>query len=103
MFDENKYETKSINEEIPWEYRIFMWKMIEELGKTHKLDYLQIFEFSKKEGEGNVCKQIIVHRQERPEYRKKVEISIFGEKCIEGKVYVIDEGDYSIMLWADEY
>lgn len=103
MFDKDKYETRSINEKIPLEYRILMWKMIEEFGKTHKLDYLQVFEFSKKAGEGNVFRQGIVHKQECPAYREEMEISISGEVCVEGKVYVIDDGDYATMLWAEEY
>lgn len=103
MFDKERYETKGINERMPLEYRILMWEMIREAGKTHKLDYLQVFEFSKKAGEGNVFRQRIVHKQECPAYREEMEISISGEVCVEGKVYVIDDGDYATMLWAEEY
>lgn len=103
MFDKDRYETKGINERMPLEYRILMWEMIRQAGKTHKLDYLQIFRFSKRKGEENEWKQVIIHEQEVPEYKAEYEVASVDGNYVEGKVYVIDDGAYATMLWAEEY
>lgn len=103
MFDKERYETKGINERMPLEYRILMWEMIRQAGKTHKLDYLQIFRFSKRKGEENEWKQVIIHEQEVPEYKAEYEFVSVDGNYVEGKVYVIDDGAYATMLWAEEY
>ena len=103
MFDKERYETKGINERMPLEYRILMWEMIRQAGKTHKLDYLQIFRFSKRKGEENEWKQVIIHEQEVPKYKAEYEFACVDGNYVEGKVYVIDDGAYATMLWAEEY
>lgn len=103
MFDKERYETKGINERMPLEYRILMWEMIRQAGKTHKLDYLQIFRFSKRKGEENEWKQVIIHEQEVPKYKAEYEFACVDGNYVEGKVYVIDNGAYATMLWAEEY
>lgn len=100
MFDnrKQKYETKGINERLCVDYRIIMWDLIEKLSKEMELDYLQVFEFAIEDG--NVQK--IKHSQEVPEYEKTYIVPRV-EDGIEGKVFVIDDGDHCTMLWADEY
>ncbi|WP_455717068.1 DUF960 family protein [Anaerosporobacter sp.] len=106
--EKGRYETKRIHNELPLEYRVFLWKLIAQLqnNKEISLDYLQIFEFSSHLGEdGHIQK--ITHRQEKPEYKAVYEISLEGtsleKSSIQGKVYCIDEAEYCIMLWAEEH
>lgn len=75
-----------------------MWDLIEKLSGEMELDYLQVFEFAIEDG--NVQK--IKHSQEVPEYEKTYIVPMV-EDGIEGKVFVIDDGDHCTMLWADEY
>lgn len=103
MFDKERYETKGINERMPLEYRILMWEMIREAEKAHKLDYLQIFRFSKRKDKENVWKQVIIHEQEVPEHKAEYEFVSVDGNYVEGTVYVIDDRAYATMLWAEEY
>lgn len=100
MFDSEKpkYETKDINEKLCVDYRIIMWNLIEKLSKEVELDYLQVFEFVIEDDKV----QKIKHSQEVPEYEKTYIVPMV-EDGIQGKVYVIDDGDHCTMLWADEY
>ncbi|WP_323728681.1 DUF960 family protein [Clostridium sp.] len=64
-----------------------------------ELDYLQVFRIRK---EGN--KIIINQSQEVPEYSFTYEIEIEDIQIEdEIKVYVIDSGEYSTMLFPSEY
>lgn len=100
MFDseKSKYETKGINERLCVDYRIIMWNLIEKLSKEVELDYLQVFEFTIEDDKV----QKIKHSQEVPEYEKTYIVPMV-EDGIQGKVYVIDDGEHCTMLWADEY
>lgn len=94
MFDGKKYITRGISENIPLEIQIILWDIV--ISMPVKKDYLQIFELSTKE---NIL--IIKHSQEVPPYEKTYEFIVL--KLINEKIYIIDDGDYSIMLLADEY
>ena len=100
MFDTQKpkYETKGINERLCVDYRIIMWDLIEKLSKEIELDYLQVFEFSTQDNKV----QKIKHSQEVPEYEKTYIVPMVDDG-IQGKVFVIDDGDHCTMLWANEY
>ena len=60
------------------------------------LDYLQVFEL-KPVG----CLQSITHISEEPEYH--MEYLLPMDTPIADKVYIIDDGDHSTMLLANEY
>ncbi|RKI47288.1 hypothetical protein D7V67_11485 [Clostridium paraputrificum] len=78
-----------------------MWSMIDKLNDegNGELDYLQVFRIRK---EGN--KIIINQSQEVPEYSFTYEIEIEDIQIEdEIKVYVIDSGEYSTMLFPSEY
>ena len=101
MFNkENRYITKGINKMLDIRLQIFLWRAIDNLkDKVEKIDYLQVFEIEK-----NYGTIIIKHSQEVPEYKVEYvlelcDIDIFGKI----KVFVIDDGDYSTMLLAEEY
>ncbi len=94
MFEKSRYLTKGVQTEIPFELRLFMWTCIENMPSPK--DYLQIFHLSVSDG-----KQLVVHEQEEPEYKKEYRLEIGSP--ITNKVYVIDDGEYSTMLLAEEY
>ena len=94
MFNSNRYITKGVQENISLELQFFMWNCIDNLSEPK--DYLQVFNLSVV---GSL--QRITHTSENPEYKK--EYLIPSEKPIPEKVYVIDDGDHSTMLLAEEY
>ena len=94
MFSNNRYLTKGVQTEIPLELQIFMWECIERLHEPK--DYLQVFNLEAMEGV-----QHISHSSEEPEYKMEYLMSL--EALITQKVYVIDDGDHSTMLLAEEY
>ena len=107
--DKKRYETRGIAEDLEVLYRFILWSLVDSLrdNKDVQMDYLQVFELSCDTDEKTLCvsqntyKQRIVHSQEQPEYRVEYEISV--ETPINGKIFVIDDGDHCTMLWADEY
>lgn len=74
-----------------------MWNLIEKLSKEVELDYLQVVEFTIEDDKV----QKIKHSQEVSEYEKTYIVPMV-EDGIQGKVYVIYDGDHCTMLWADE-
>ena len=94
MFNNNRYLTKGVQLEIPPELQIFMWECIDRMPESK--DYLQVFNLEDLEGV-----QRISHSSEEPEY--KMEYLMPSESPITQKVYVIDDGDHSTMLLAEEY
>ena len=82
---DNRYVTKGVNDEVDIRLQVIMWSMIDKL---------------KNEGNNIVINQ----SQEVPEYLCTYEIEI-EDIQIEGeiKVYVIDSGEYSTMLFPSEY
>ena len=93
MFNSNRYITRGVQSEIPAGLQFFMWSCISAVPEP---DYLQIFRLEADNG-----KQKIVHEQEIPEFRQ--EYILPADTPINAKVYVIDDGDHSTMLLAEEY
>ena len=98
---DNRYVTRGVNEGVDIRLQIILWSMIDKLkGKgSIELDYLQVFKI-RKEG-----KKIVINQsQEVPEYSCTYEIEIEDVQLEdEIKVYVIDSGEYSTMLFPSEY
>ena len=94
-FTGQRYLTRGVQNEIPFDLQMFMWYLINNLNEPK--DYLQVFRLSVSDN-GN---QRIVHEQEVPEYRKEYDIHV--DTPINAKVYVIDDGDHCTMLLAEEY
>ena len=95
MFNNSRYLTRGVQADIPFELQLFMWACIDALPS--KRDYFQVFELSSV----NNSFQRIHHFSEQPEY--SMEYLIPAKTFITAKVYVIDDGDHSTMLLADEY
>ncbi|MDE5582621.1 MAG: DUF960 domain-containing protein [Ruminococcus sp.] len=94
MFNNQRYITKGVLAEIPSELQLFMWECIDKMFEPK--DYLQVFTF-----DSVGILQKIVHTSEQPEYCMNYFIPC--SKPVTAKVYVIDDGDHSTMLLAEEY
>jgi len=98
---DNRYVTRGVNEEVDIRLQLIMWSMIDKLKEEGnvELDYLQVFKIRKEEN-----KIVISQSQEVPEYSCTYEIEIEDIQIDdEIKVYVIDSGEYSTMLFPSEY
>ncbi len=97
---EKRYITKGINEVVDIRLQVFLWRAIDNLkDKVEKVDYLQVFEIEKEYGTIR-----IKHRQEVPEYNEEYILELCDiDVSRKIKVFVIDDGDYSTMLLAEEY
>ncbi|MBC5628683.1 hypothetical protein H8S20_07255 [Clostridium sp. NSJ-6] len=98
---DNRYVTRGVNDEIDIRLQLIMWSMIDKLKDEGnvELDYLQVFKI-RKEGK----KIVISQSQEVPEYSCTYEIELEDIQIDdEIKVYVIDSGEYSTMLFPSEY
>ena len=98
---DNRYVTRGVNDEVDIRLQLIMWSMIDKLKDEGnvELDYLQVFNLRK---EGN--KIVINQSQEVPEYSCTYEIEIEDVQIDDKiKVYVIDSGEYSTMLFPSEY
>ncbi len=94
MFNNQRYITRGVQAEITFEIQLLMWECIDRMPESK--DYLQVFTF-----ESIDILQKIVHTSEQPEYCMNYFIPC--SKPITAKVYVIDDGDHSTMLLAEEY
>ena len=98
---DNRYVTRGLNEEVDIRLQLIMWSMIDKLKdeESVELDYLQVFKLRR---EGN--KIVINQSQEVPEYSCTYEIELEDVQLDdEIKVYVIDSGEYSTMIFPSEY
>lgn len=97
---ENRYVTKGVNENLDIRLQFRIWNLIDELKEQMEVDYLQIFRVS----QINKNRIKITHEQEVPEYKAEYEIELQGFVLEhDAKIYVIDQTDYSMMLFAEEY
>ena len=94
MFSNSRYLACGVDNSIPQDIQLFLWGCID--GLPEPKDYLQVFDLKPS---GSM--QSITHRSEEPEYH--VEYLIPSENPITEKLYVIDDGDHSTMLLANEY
>ena len=94
MFTNERYLTCGVDSMIPLELQLFMWECVEKLPEQR--DYLQVFNL---QPSGNM--QSISHSSEEPEYHMVYLIP--SDAPITAKIYIIDDGDHSTMLLAEEY
>lgn len=98
MFDKKKYLTRGVQDKISFDLQLFMWNMIDEI--SIQKDYFQVFKLESRNADGKKY-QYIRHFQEVPEYSKEVVFQ--SDNPVSCKIYVIDDGEYSTMLLAEEY
>lgn len=94
-FNNKRFITKGVAENINPLLQISMWQCIDELPFPQ--DYLQVFDLTIENG-----KQIIKHTQEEPEYHKEYILNTNAHFYC-GKIFVIDDETHSTMLLAEEY
>ena len=95
MFENQKFLTSGVQNEIPSWLIDLIWCMIFSMKTEHK-DYLQVFTLTK-----TPIGQHIVHEQEQPLYR--YELDVPSDDAVDAKVFVIDDLTHSTMLLAEEY
>ena len=95
MFQNNRYLTRGVDAEIPIELQLLMWESLNDIPEPK--DYFQILRLFVLNGI-----QCIEHEQEQPPYKRKYLLPTF-KNPITAKVYIIDDGDHSTMLLAEEY
>lgn len=94
MFTNQRFMTAGVCAEIPLELQLFLWSCIDHLPPER--DYLQVFQL---EPMGQM--QSIIHSSEQPPHRMTYVVP--SDKPISAKLYAIDSGDYSTLLFAHEY
>ena len=99
---ESRYTTRRISEEMPFVLQAYLWRCIDEQVDLNKnVDYLQVFRF-KAIREGLL---VVEHTQEQPNRKNiyYVPSSNDFKNILHETIFVIDDGEYSTMLFADEY
>ena len=94
-FNNRRYITKGVSDNVDLLLQLFMWQCIDELEGPK--DYLQVFKSSISDS-----KQKIEHIQEEPEYKREYLLNADTPIFI-GKIFVIDDDTHSTMLLAEEY
>ena len=94
MFENQKFLTRGVENEIPSWLINLMWHMVLTMEVPRK-DYLQVFILTK-----TPTGQHIVHKQEQPPYRYELDVPC--DDAVNAKVFVIDL-THSTMLLAEEY
>lgn len=94
-FENQRYMTRGIRDKVPLLMQIFLWQCID--GINGPRDRLQVFECSVDDG-----RLKITHIQEDPEYKREYQF-VTDAPIFVGKIYVIDDGEHSTMLLAEEY
>ena len=95
MFTNERYLTREVADQVPISIQILMWDLVERIVEK---DYLQIFELIPKEN-GTVE---VIHKQEIPEFTNIYKIKNTGIKN-KMKLYMIDSGEYSTLMFSHEY
>lgn len=95
MFTNERYLTREVADRVLIDIQLLMWNLVEQIEEK---DYLQVFELTPK---GNGVVEII-HKQEIPEVTSiyKIENNEIKNKM---KLYIIDNGEYSTMMFSHEY
>lgn len=100
-FNNDRFVTRGIADNIPVAIQIALWQTIDKLVDSDiSTDYLQVFKLVNSNNGRTALK--VIHSQEVPPYTKEYVI----QDCKLGsdfKIYVIDDSTHSTMLLADEY
>ncbi len=96
MFSNERYITREVSDRVPVEIQILMWNLVEEI--EGEKDYLQVFEVIPNGSEFVE----ITHKQEIPETTSNYIVKNVGIET-EMKLYIIDNGEYSTMMFSHEY
>lgn len=98
MFKNERYLTVGIANTLPPWLVFMLWDTIDNMETP--VDYLQVFSVSYEEKDG-LSYLTIVHSQENPEYTQTY--TAVSQDKVNAKIFVIDDGDHSTMMLAEEY
>ena len=90
-FQNRIFMTKAVKAEIPWDLILFIVSIVQNMPKDIKVDYLQVID---------IQNNTLIHKQEEPEYHKEYTLKIPTIKC---KLFFIDNGEYSTLMFNHEY
>ena len=94
-FKNQRFITKGVSENVDPGLIILLWALVDDMPRP--CDYLQVFEISE-----NGPEKRLTHYSEQPEYKREYLLKTDTPVFV-GKIYVIDDGDHSTMLLAEEY
>lgn len=101
MFNNDRYITRGIKQKINPLHYLYLWELIDDMD-VEKKDYLQVFTLRTK---FNIFDKRyllkVEHSQEQPSYKQVHKF--FTVVPVDAKIYVIDDGEHSTMLLAEEY
>lgn len=102
-FKNKRLMTRGIDSRVPLSIQICLWGLVDNLVNSDvKTDYLQVFELKTNKHTDKSIYLHIEHRQEVPPYKREYTIKNV-EAEINDKIYIIDDGTHSTMLFASEY
>ena len=90
-FQNTIFMTKTVKAEIPWDLILFIVSIVQNMPKDTEVDYLQIID---------IQNNTLIHKQEEPEYHKEYILKIPTKKW---KLFFIDNGEYSTLMFSHEY
>lgn len=101
MLNNSRYITAGIQRNISPEVQFVLWNLIDKRKHEYpKMDYLQVMEL-KIDFIGKIPYQSILHRQEQPPYSRTHRVAI--ENPINSKIWILDDGNVTTMLFPNEY
>lgn len=96
-FNGERYMTKGIQTFLRPDVQILLWDLID--GLDIEKDYLQVFKLEMKEKDLK-----LTHQQENPDYSAAYTVKVENFSLPQDeKIFVIDDGEYSTMMFASEY
>ena len=95
MFNNKRFITKGVAENVDPLLQVFMWHCIDNMPLPK--DYLQVFSLTVENGKAK-----IKHFQEEPDYQKEYSLNVDAPFFV-GKIFVIDDGEHSVIMLAEEY
>ena len=97
MFQNERFCTCGVNEEVPIVLQCMMWNMVDTMEVESK-DYFQVFELSEYDG----MQKSYIHKKCRS-IKWSILLNYKVLPIFVGKIYVIDDKTHSTMLKAEEY
>ena len=90
-FQNRIFMTKTVKAEIPWDLILFIVSIVQNMPKDIEVDYLQVID---------IQNNTLIHTQEIPEYKKSYTLLTTINRC---KLFFIDSGEYSTLMFNHEY
>ena len=86
------FTTRTVKEELPEEVLLFIVGLVKNMHREVKeVDYLQVI---------TIKNNTLIHTQEIPEYKKSNTLLTTINRC---KLFFIDSGEYSTLMFSHEY